>query len=237
MAEKEAAVVEKEVIAEAVVEAVKKINVKIRREEDSAWIPRTDLGRSVKEGKIISIEQIWEMGKVIKEPEIVDFFVKDLDEKVLKIGRGQKPFKWMQRMTDSGRRNKYFVMVAVGNKNGFVGLGIGRGKEYGVAIASGLRNAKLSLVKIDRGCGSWDCGCGATHSIPVGVVGKSGSVSLYLKPAPKGTGIVTSVTSRDIIELAGIKDVWSSTQGHTKTRTNFAKASFNALVNLSRVKK
>jgi len=167
MAEKEQ-VIGEAVIKEAVVEEVKVIEAEVR-EEVSGWIPRTGLGRAVKGGKIASIEQIWEMGKVIKEPEIVDFFLKDLEDRVLKIGRGKRPFKWVQRMTDSGRRNKYFVVVIVGNKNGFIGLGFGKAKEYGAAIASALRNAKLKVIKINRGCGSWDCGCGATHSIPVEV--------------------------------------------------------------------
>lgn len=235
MVEKEK-VVEEEVIEEAVIEEVKEIEEE-EREEIAGWIPRTELGRAVRDGRITSIEQIWEMGKVIKEPEIVDFFLKDLEDRVLKVGRGKRPFKWVQRMTDSGRRNKYFVVVAVGNRNGFVGLGLGKAKEYGNAITSALRNAKLKIIKINRGCGSWDCGCGATHSIPVETAGKSGSVRVFLKPAPKGTGLVASTTSKDILELAGVKDVWSSTKGHTKTRANFAKATFNALFNLANVKK
>ncbi len=235
MVEKEK-VIEEEVIKEVVIEEVKEIEEELR-EEVSAWLPRTELGKAVKSGKIASIEQIWEMGKVIKEPEIVDYFLKDLEDRVLRIGRGKRPFKWVQRMTDSGRRNRYFVVVAVGNKNGFVGLGFGKAKEYGGAIASALRNAKLNIVKINRGCGSWDCGCGTLHSIPVEISGKSGSVKVIIKPAPKGTGLVASDTSKEILELAGIKDVWSSTKGHTKTRANLAKATFNSLFNLARIKK
>ncbi len=235
MAEKEK-IIEEAVIKDAVIEGAKAIVEEVR-EEILGWNPRTELGRAVKAGRIESIEQIWEMGKVIKEPEIVDFFLKDLEDHVLKVGRGKRPFKWVQRMTDSGRRNRYFVVVAVGNKNGFVGIGFGKAKEYGGAIASALRNAKLSVTKIARGCGSWDCGCGAQHSIPVETSGKSGSVKVYFKPAPKGTGLVASATSKEILELAGVKDVWSTTKGHTKTRANFAKATFAALFNLARVKK
>ena len=229
-------IIEQKVIKQDVVEAVKKIEV-VQREEIGGWNPRTELGKGVKSGRITSMEQIWGMGKVIKEPEIVDFFLKDLEDRVLKVGRGKRPFKWVQRMTDSGRRNKYFVAVAVGTKNGFVGMGFGKAKEYGSSIASALRNAKLNVVKIQRGCGSWDCGCGGNHSIPVEVMGKSGSVKVFLKPAPKGTGLVASAISSDILELAGIKDVWSTTRGHTKTRANFAKATFAALFNLARIKK
>ncbi len=228
-------VVEEKVVQEGVIQEAQQIE-EVEQEHLPYWIPCTELGKSVKTGKITSLEQIWQMGKVFKEPEIVDFFIRDLEERVLKTGRGKRPFKWVQRMTDSGRRNKYSVMVAIGNGKGFVGLGLGRAKEYGGAIASALRNAKLGLVFAKKGCGSWDCGCGTAHSIPVDTVGKSGSVSVTLRPAPKGTGIIANSTTKDILELAGIKDVYSSTKGHTKTRSNLAKATFDALRNLGMIK-
>jgi len=228
-------VVEEKVIKEGVVQEAAAIE-----EGDQAnlggWVPRTEIGKAIASGKITSLEQIWQMGKAIKEPEIVDYFIKDLEERVLKVGRGKRPFKWVQRMTDSGRRNKYFVMVAIGNGKGFVGLGLGRAKEYGGAIASALRTAKLGILFVKKGCGSWDCGCGANHSIPVNSTGKSGSVIVTLRPAPKGSGIITNSTTKDILELAGVKDVYSATKGHTKTRANLAKATFNALRNLSMIK-
>ncbi len=229
-------VVEVKEIETELVEEVKKI-AEPESLKTANWVPRTELGRAARDGRITSIEQIWSMGKVIKEPEIVDFFLRDLEERILKVGKGKRPFKWVQRMTDSGRRNKYSVMVAVGNKNGFVGLGLGRAKEYSGAIASAIRNAKLSVIKVKKGCGSWDCGCGGDHSIPIESTGKCGSVKVLLKPAPKGTGRITSEISKDILELAGIKDVWSYSNGHTKTRANLAKATFNSLENLSSIKK
>jgi len=207
-----------------------------RDEPEVVWKPRTELGRLVKAEQIDSLDTIIKKGLVIKEPEIVDFFLSEAEERILNIGKAKRPFRWVQRMTDSGRRNKYFVVAAVGNKNGYVGLGIGRAKQYGGAISSALRQAKLNIIKIKRGCGSWECGCGEGHSIPVSVSGKVGSVSITLKPAPKGTGIVASHISKDILELAGVKDVWSLTKGHTKTRSNMASATFNALANIGKVK-
>ncbi len=205
-------------------------------EKFASWKPKTGIGRLVKAGKVTSVDEIFSMGKKIQEPEIIDILLPDLEELILKIGSAGRPFKWVQRMTDSGRRNRYFVMVAVGNRKGYLGLGTGTAKEYGGAIESALRSAKLNVIKITMGCGSWDCGCGETHSVPVEIKGKAGSVKINLRPAPKGTGLVVNKTSRGILELAGVKDVWSSTKGHTATRPNMAKATFNALYNLNKVK-
>ncbi|MFO7872707.1 MAG: 30S ribosomal protein S5 [Candidatus Undinarchaeales archaeon] len=206
------------------------------KEKYASWKPKTGVGKLVKAGKITSIDEIFTMGKKIQEPEIIDILLPDLEELILKIGSAGRPFKWVQRMTDSGRRNRYFVMVAVGNRKGYLGLGTGTAKEYGGAIEGALRNAKLNVINITMGCGSWDCGCGETHSVPVETKGKAGSVKIELKPAPKGTGLVVNKTSRGILELAGVKDIWSATKGHTATRPNLAKATFNALYNLNKVK-
>lgn len=228
-------VVEEKVIGEGVVQEAKALEEE-GLEHLPNWIPKTEIGRAVRAGKITSLEQIWQMGKVVKEPEIIDFFVRDMEERVLKVGRGKRPFKWVQRMTDSGRRNLYSVMVSIGNGKGFVGLGLGKAKEYGGAISAALRNAKLGIIFIKKGCGSWDCGCGGDHSIPVDTVGKCGSVLVTLRPAPKGAGIIANNTTKDILELAGIKDAYSITKGCTKTRANLAKATFAAIRNLSMVK-
>jgi len=207
-----------------------------REKVPKIWNPCTELGHMVKSEKIDSLDTIWARGKIIKEPEIVDFFLSDLEERILQIGKGKRPFRWVQRMTDSGRRSKYVVAAAVGNKNGYVGVGVGRAKEYGTAINSAIRKAKLSLLKIDRGCGSWDCGCKEEHSIATEATGKCGSVTVKLIPAPQGTGLTVSSTSRDILELGGVHDIWSVSKGHTKTRTNTALAIFEALKELSKVK-
>ena len=99
-----------------------------------------------------------------------------------------------------------------------------------------LGKAKLGIIKVERGCGSWDCGCDENHSIPTESEGKSGSIILRLKPAPQGTGLSVNDISKDILELAGVKDIWSFSRGHTATRRNMSKATFNALKNLSHIK-
>ncbi len=192
-------------------------------EELELWEPRTKLGRLVKEGVIKSLSEALRSGLPLREPEIVDFLAPDLKDEVLDINA-------VQRMTDSGRRLKFAVTVVVGNENGIVGVGRGKAKEVNAAIRKAIKDAKLNLVEIRRGCGSWECACGRPHSIPFRVVGKSGSVVVVLKPAPRGVGLVAGDVAKAILRMAGIQDVWSFTKGHTKTTVNFAYATFDALV-------
>ena len=135
----------------------------------------------------------------------------------------------VQRMTDSGRRVKFVITVAVGNNDGFVGFGQAKGKEVGSSIRKAIENAKLNIIEIRRGCGSWECGCRIPHTVPFSVLGKSGSVEITLKPAPRGIGLATGNVAKKILTLAGIKDCWAFTKGKTKTTVNYAKAVFNAL--------
>ena len=135
----------------------------------------------------------------------------------------------VQRMTDSGRRTKFRVTVAVGNRDGYVGVGMGKASQVAPAIQKAITNAKLNIFKIQRGCGSWECGCGGNHSIPFKVSGSAGSVRVTLIPGPKGLGLVAGDIAKRVLELAGVKDVWSFTKGQTKTTINFAKATFEAL--------
>ena len=99
-----------------------------------------------------------------------------------------------------------------------------------------IERAKLDLKEIKRGCGSWECGCGKPHTVPFKVAGKAGSITVELRPAPRGVGIVSGEIARSILSLAGIKDVWVKTDGHTRTGINFAFAIYNALVNTNYVK-
>ena len=143
----------------------------------------------------------------------------------------------MQRMTDSGRRIKFRAVVVIGNKDGYIGFGQGKDVQVGTAIKKAITAAKLSIVKVRRGCGSWECGCGQKHSVPMEVTGKAGSVTVTLKPAPKGIGLATGDVGKKVLTLAGIHDVWVDTSGQTRTTLNYAKATFNALreTNLIRI--
>ena len=97
-------------------------------------------------------------------------------------------------------------------------------------------NAKLSIMKIRKGCGSWQCGCKTPHSIPVAVEGKCGSVRLRLIPAPKGTGLIVEGECGQVLRKAGIRDVWSKAIGQTRTKLNLIKACEDALRKLSTTK-
>ena len=124
------------------------------------------------------------------------------------------------------------AFAVVGNEDGLVGIGKGTALEARSAVEKAIRKAKLNLIKIKRGCGSWECGCGGNHSIPYKTQGKSGSVRAVLMPAPKGVGLVASDEAKKILRLAGIKDVWVKTYGNTSMRINLIRAIFNALKNL-----
>lgn len=195
---------------------------KVEYEAEAEWIPKTRLGRLVKNGEITSMDQALESGLPVKEPELVDKLLPDLLDEVLDINM-------VQRMTDSGRRVKFRATVAVGNGNGFIGVGEGKDVQVGPAIKKAIDDAKLNIVKIKRGCGSWECGCGQEHTVPFVVTGRAGSVEVTLKPAPRGLGIAAGETAKKVLQLAGIKDVWTWTRGDTRTTINFAKATYDAL--------
>ncbi|MCE4621191.1 MAG: 30S ribosomal protein S5 [Desulfurococcales archaeon] len=186
------------------------------------WEPRTYVGRLVKEGKITSIDEIFKRNLPILEPEIVDILLPSLDHEVLEV-------RIVQKMTDAGRITRFRAAVVVGNRDGYVGLGKGKARQFRFAIEKAIRNAKLNIIPVRRGCGSWECTCSEPHSVPFTVRGKSGSVEVILKPAPKGTGLVAGDIAKKVLRLAGIRDVWTFTKGETRTSYNFARATYLAL--------
>ncbi|ABO08205.1 30S ribosomal protein S5 [Pyrobaculum calidifontis] len=190
----------------------------------SLWEPKTALGRMVKEGKIRTIDEIFANNLLIKEPEIVDILLPGLKQELLNLNL-------VQRQTHAGERNQFQAVVAVGNEDGYVGVGIGKSRQVRQAIEKATREAKLNITPVRRGCGSWKCSCDEPHSVPFVVSGKSGSVEVTLIPAPKGVGLVAGDVAKVVLRLAGIKDVWTKTRGDTRTTLNFALAVFNALRN------
>ena len=188
------------------------------------WEPKTRLGKMVKEGRFTSIYDIFHYGYVIKEPEIVKLLVPDLEYEVIEI-------RLVQKQTDSGERSKFRAVVVVGNKAGLVGVGVDKDRQVPQAIQKALNRALLNIVPVKRGCGSWECGCGAPHSIAISSEGKWGSVKVYLKPAPRGLGIVAGDTAKKVIQLAGVEDVWAIAFGETRTPLSFAMATYDALRN------
>ncbi len=188
------------------------------------WEPRTKVGRMVKEGRITSIKELYEMNLPILEPEIVDFLLPDLKHEVIDINI-------VQKQTDAGELSRFKAVVIMGNEDGYVGIGTGKAKQLRFAIQKAIVNAKLNIIPVRRGCGSWECMCGTAHSVPFTVRGKSGSVEIILYPAPRGTGLVAGDVAKVVLRMAGITDVWTKTMGETRTTYNFARATYNALKN------
>lgn len=191
------------------------------------WEPKTRLGRLVKSGQITNMGDALASGLPLREAEIVDLLLPGMEDEVLDVNM-------VQRMTDSGRRVKFAITAVVGNKDGYVGIGQAKGKEVGPSIRKAIDNAKVNILEIKRGAGSWESGPGAPPtSVPFKIEGKCSSVRVAIKPAPQGTGLATGMVARHILGLAGIQDAWASTSGQTQTTTNYAKAVFDALTKLN----
>jgi small subunit ribosomal protein S5 len=192
-------------------------------------VPKTKLGKLVYSGKISTMSEALATRLPIKEPEIVDILLPELMDEVLDVNM-------VQRMTDSGRRVRFAITAVVGNGDGFVGMGRAKGKEVGPTIRNAIDRAKLNIIEVKRGCGSWECGCGTPHTVPFSVDGKCGSVVVTFNPAPRGVGLALGDIAKKVVTMAGIKDSWGTTKGHTKTTVNYSFAAFEALRATSRVK-
>jgi len=209
-----------------------------------SWVPKTQVGRDVKSGKVKNIDEILESGRKILEHEIVDLLL-NLDSDLLLVGQAKGKFgggkrrawRQTQRKTMEGNVVSFSSMTVVGDKNGHVGIGVGKGKETLPAREKAMRNAKLNVILIRRGCGNFDCSCNEMHSIPMIVEGKCGSVRVKLLPAPQGTGLVVGDNLKKILRLAGIKDIYGVTDGQTRTTMNLAKACMDALVKTTEMKR
>lgn len=232
---------EKEIAPEEV-----KIKEEVSPRAPAEWIPKTQLGRQVLEGKVIDIDKLFAEGEKISEAEIVDVLISNLDNEIILIGGStgkgggirRTISKRTARMHKSGRRYKTSALIAVGNRNGYAGLGFATGSpaKHRELMAKTLQKAKLNIIPILRGCGSWECKCAEPHSIPFAVSGSSGSVRIDLKPAPKGIGLCVSDEVKKLLRLAGINDIWCKTRGKTQSRINLLIAVFNALKKLNRYK-
>ncbi|TFG25077.1 MAG: 30S ribosomal protein S5 [Promethearchaeota archaeon] len=193
-----------------------------RIREEELWIPKTKLGELVKEG-LIDLKRIFQNNLVVKEKEIIDILLPQLREDVVTI-------KMIQKMTASGQRSRFKAVVLVGS-DGFLGVGAAKSREVGPAIRKAIDKAKLSVVPILTGCGSKECGCDGSHTIPFRVNGKCGSVRIQLIPAPAGVGLACADKVKQVLKLCGIEDIWSKTFGDTRTSENLVKATFDALKN------
>ena len=226
-------------IAEEVVEK-EVVEKKARGHENlDSWVPQTKLGKMVKGGKIKNIDEVLDNKMKILEPEIVDYLL-SVDHDLLFVGQSKGKFgggkrrawRQSQKKTKEGNVITFSAFVVVGDKNGHVGVGFGKSKETLPAREKALRKAKLNLIKIKRGSGSFEGSSHELHSIPLKVEGKCGSVSITLIPAPQGTGLVIGNEGKKILKLAGIQDIYSKSFGHKRTTMNYGKAVMEALKKL-----
>jgi small subunit ribosomal protein S5 len=192
------------------------------QEQQTVWKPRTELGVMVAEGKINSMDQIYENGMRIQEFEIVKHLLPDVKTHVVHVGI-------VQKQTDAGEMTRFSALVAAGNEAGWFGVGMGKASQMRIAIDKATTISILNIIPVKLGCGSWECRCNNYHSIPFKVSGKGGSVTIDIVPGPRGLGLVAGENIRSLLKLAGVKDAWTKSFGSTSTLTSTAMAIFNAL--------
>jgi small subunit ribosomal protein S5 len=138
----------------------------------------------------------------------------NLKEKVVFINRVAKVVK-------GGRNFRFSALVVVGDENGHVGVGIGKATEVPEAIRKGIEDAKKNLIEVSM----------VETTIPHGVTGIYGAGKVLLMPAQEGTGVIAGGPVRAVLELAGIKDVRSKSQGSNNSR-NMVNATIDGLSRL-----
>ena len=190
--------------------------------EEAPWIPKTILGKKVAAGEITSIEEILSKGLRIQEAGIVKKLLPDLKTEVIDVGI-------IQKMTPNGQSTRFKALVAAGNQNAWLGIGMGKSKQMRIAIEKANNAAYLNVSPVKLGCGSWECRCSEKHSVPFKVKGKGGSVTIEILPAPRGLGLVAGRKIRNLLKLAGLKDAWTTAKGSTSTMNSTSKAVLNCL--------
>ena len=141
--------------------------------------------------------------------------VSELQEKVVYINRVSKVVK-------GGRRFSLTALVVVGDGKGSVGVGMGKSAEVPVAIKKGVEDAKKNMFKLPIQDGT----------IPHAILGEFGAGKVLMKPASTGTGIIAGGPVRALLELAGIKDILSKSQG-SDNALNMVKAAAEGLRDLA----
>ncbi len=134
------------------------------------------------------------------------------EEKVISIGR-------VSKTTKGGRTMRFTATVAVGDRKGKVGLGTGKANEVPEAISKALKAAEKNIVTVNLVEG---------RTLSHEVIGTCGAAKVLIKPAKAGSGIIAGGPVRNVLELAGVKDIVSKSLG-SNTQINTAKAAMNAL--------
>jgi small subunit ribosomal protein S5 len=139
----------------------------------------------------------------------------EFEEKMISLERNAKTYQ-------GGRRFKFQAVVIIGDRNGRVGMGIGKSREVPVAVAKANANARKHLIRVPL--------IGGT--IPHDIIGEQSASRVILKPASAGTGVIAGGVPRAIAELAGITDLLSKELG-SRSKVNVAYAVFNGLQRLT----
>ena len=147
-----------------------------------------------------------EQRKEVEQPEY--------EERVVTINRVTKVVK-------GGRRFRFAALVVIGDKKGNVGFGTGKAAEVPDAIKKAIESAKKNIITVAT----------VNTTIPHEVTGVYGAGRVVLKPASAGTGVIAGGPVRAILELAGIKDIYSKVYG-SRTPINCVRATSNGLKNL-----
>ncbi|PLV55832.1 30S ribosomal protein S5 [Thermotoga sp. SG1] len=138
----------------------------------------------------------------------------EFEEKIIEIRRTSK-------VTKGGKNLSFRVVAIVGNKNGKVGLGIGKAREVPEAIRKAIADAKKNVIEVPI----------INGTIPHEVIGRQDASKVLLRPAAPGTGIIAGGTVRAVVELAGIQNILTKALGSTNP-LNLAMATINGLKEL-----
>ncbi len=147
--------------------------------------------------------------------EIIDANQFELTDKVVSIKRVSKTVK-------GGRTMRFTALVVVGDGNGHVGVGLGKATEIPEAIRKGKEDASKKLVSI---------ALDENGSIPHDFIGKFGGSSIVLKRAPEGTGVIAGGPARNVLEIAGIRNIRTKSLG-SRNKQNVVLATLEGLKQL-----
>lgn len=136
---------------------------------------------------------------------------KEFEEQVIQIDR-------VTRVVKGGRKLRFRATVAIGNKKGKVGVGVGKSQEVTGAIQKAIAFAKKDMITVPLD----------ESTIPHEIKIKFKAAKILLLPAGPGTGIIAGGTIRKVLELAGVKDILSKSYG-TTNKVNTTKATIEAL--------
>lgn len=142
----------------------------------------------------------------------------EFEEKLIHVNRTAKTYQ-------GGRRFRFAALVVLGDRNGRVGMGIGKAKEVPVAIEKAKAVARKNMITVPVVDGT----------IPHDIVGMSTTSRVLLKPAAPGTGVIAGTVPRSIAELAGITNLLSKELG-SRNQINVAYAVFDGFKNLRTIK-